>query len=379
MEPVAPVIVIGGGPAGLATGACLARRGIPSLILDRFGSVGASWAVRYDRLHLHTPRIQSHLPGYRIPPAAGRWVSRDAMVAYLRAYAAHHRLRVQLGEEAERVDRLHGHFRVTTTAGERTARNVVVATGYNQDPYLPDWPGRDGFAGELLHAADYRGAAQYRGREVLVVGSGNTGAEIAADLAEQGARRVWISVRTAPNVIPRQVGPLPVTLLGIFNDYLPAPLVDPVNRVLQRLTMGDLTKLGLPAPRQGLVAQVRRTDVIPTIDVGLVGQLRQGRVEPVAGVKAFHGGEVELEDGTLLAPEVVIAATGYRRTLDRLLGHLGVLDGAHPGVPAGRSSLAVPGLFFVGLSNPLKGLLLQISLDARSVARSIARLETSRR
>jgi putative flavoprotein involved in K+ transport len=187
-------------------------------------------------------------------------------------------------------------------------------------------------------------------------------------------------VRTPPNVIPRSLGPVPITLLGISLDYSPAWLADPVNRLLQRHFVGDLTRYGLPAARSGVVAQARATGVTPTIDVGLIDQLRAGRVTPVAAVEAVESGEVVLVDGTRLTPDVVIAATGYRRGLEPVVGHLGVLDGrGSPVVHGARTHPDAPGLRFVGLSNPLKGLLFQISLDARAAARAIAReLQPSR-
>jgi putative flavoprotein involved in K+ transport len=369
-----PVVVIGAGPAGLAVAACLRRRGIGGVVLERGEGVGQSWRERYDRLHLHTPRVQSRLPGYPIPRRYGRWVARDDLVAYLESYAAHHRIWPRLGVEVQRVDRDDdGRWRLTTSEGERAARAVVVATGYNDRPYLPDWPGRDGFSGTFLHAAAYRNAEPYRGADVLVVGTGNTGAEIAADLAEQGAGRVRLAVRTPPHVVPRSLGRLPVTLLGIPNEFTPPAIGDPINAALQRMTVGNLSRYGLPTPSQGLIATHRATDAIPIMDVGLVAQLRAGRVEPVPAVAGFAGEKVVLADGSHIAPDVVIAATGYTTALDTMIGHLGVLDErGRPQVAPGTSHPAAPGMFYVGLRNPLIGLLNAIRLDATRVARSIA-------
>jgi hypothetical protein len=162
--------------------------------------------------------------------------------------------------------------------------------------------------------------------------------------------------------------------LGISQDYAPARLVDPINRVLQRHFLGDLTRYGLPAPQQGLVAQARTTGVTPTIDVGLVDQLRAGRVTPVPALWHLDDDDAVLVDGTRLQPASVIAATGYTRALDPLVGHLGVLDErGRPLVRGARCHPRAPGLRFVGLSSPLKGLLLQINLDARTTAAAIGR------
>jgi putative flavoprotein involved in K+ transport len=422
------VIVVGGGPAGLAVAASARRRGLHVTVIDRAGRVGASWADRYDRLHLHTPRVQSHLPGYRLPRHYSRFVARDDLVRYLEEYARVHGIDPDLGVEVVRVDRAPGGdgWRVTTTAGHRHAGRVVLATGYNNVPHVPDWPGRRSFPGRVMHAADYRDPSPFAGQRVLVVGTGNTGAEIAADLAAAGATSVHLSIRTAPHVIPRAILGLPTTLIGVLNEHLPPALTDPVSRVLVRLTVGDLRRHGMPVPAAGLVAHFRRTDTVPVIDVGLVEQLRAGRVVPAPEVVGFDGGEVLLGDGGAwdagrrgrkrgprgrqpaagahhsdsnagrawsagrhvggtepprrLAVDAVIAATGYRTGLEPLVGHLGVLDGhGRPTVTGARSHPDAPGLYFVGWRNPLSGVLLAIRTDARRVARVLAAPDRARR
>ncbi len=370
----ADVLVVGAGPAGLAAAACLRRRGIEPLVVDRGSAVGESWRAPYDRLHLHTPRVHSALPGLRIPRSAGRWVTRDDFAAYLDGYARHHGITPRFGTEVQRLDRDPNGWRATTADGDVRTRQVVLASGYNGRPVLPDWPGADSFGGEVLHSSAYRCPAPFRGRSVLVVGAGNTGAEIAADLADGGAASVHLAVRTPPNVIPRSLGPLPTTLLGISLDHLPARMSDPLNRLMQRVFVGDLTRYGLPAPTQGLVAQFRATGVTPTIDVGLIAALEAGAVTPVPALVRFDGDAAVLADGSRLRPDAVLAATGYRTALEPLVGHLGVLDEAgRPRVHGGRTDPAAPGLRFVGLASPLKGLLLSIGLDARSAAAAVDR------
>jgi cation diffusion facilitator CzcD-associated flavoprotein CzcO len=310
----------------------------------------------------------------RMPRRYGRWVARDDVVAYLEAYAEHARIQPRFGVEVGRLDRDGQGWTATTDRGPLTARQVVLACGWNRDPVLPGWPGSASFRGELLHASAYANPDPYRGRDVLVVGAGNTGAEIAADLAEGGAGRVRLAVRTPPNVVPRELGPVPTTLLAIGQDAAPAWLVDPVNRLLQRRFVGDLRPYGLAPAPAGLVAQMRATGVTPTIDVGLIRELRAGRVTVVAALEGFDGDAVVLADGSRLTPDAVIAATGYASALAPMVGHLGVLDERNRPLVHGRRTVpAAPGLRFVGLANPLKGLLLQIGLDARGAAAGIAR------
>ena len=374
MDAAERVVVVGAGPAGLAVAASLRRRSIGGVILERREDVGSSWRDRYERLHLHTPRVQSHLPGYRIPRRYGRWVARDDVVRYLEDYAAHHRLAPWFGVDVQRIDRHEGGWRVETGEGPVDAAAVVLATGYNAVPTVPPWPGLDGYGGRWLHAADYRTGADHAGEDVLVVGSGNTGAEIAVDLVEQGAARVRLSYRSAPHIVPRTVAGVPSTLLGIPNQFLPSSLGDPVNSLLQRLTVGDLSAHGLRAPGDGLIERFRATDVVPIIDVGLVEQVRAGRIEPVAAVEAFDAGEVVLADGQRVTVDTVVVATGYRTGLEPIVGHLGILDEVgRPRLRAGRTHPAAPGLHAVGLRNPLIGLLNAIRMDAGRVARAIDR------
>jgi putative flavoprotein involved in K+ transport len=373
MESTPMVVVVGGGPGGLAVAACLKQRGTPVVVLDAGRKVGESWRNRYDRLHLHTPRIQSGLPGRRIPKRAGRWVARDDVAAYLEEYALHFELDVEHNVRVERVDCRDDGYAVV--AGDRSwaGSHVVMATGYMCLPVMPPWPGAESFGGELIHAVGYRSPAPYEGKKVMVVGTGNTGAEIAADLAEGGASEVWLSYRTPPHIVPRQLLGVPMTLLGFPNHYLPAPLCDPVNAVLERATMGKVRRYGLPRPSQGLKAQAVSSGVIPIIDVGLAEQLEAGRVTPVPAVAALSETGVRLSDGTEVAVDAVIAATGYRRGLEDIVGHLGVLDDS--GAPlyhAEDTHPSAPGLHFIGMLLTLKGHLYQMNRDARKIARRIS-------
>lgn len=366
-------VVIGAGPGGLAAAAELRARGIPALVVERAATVGNTWRHHYDRLRLHTPRTLSHLPGYPMPKRYGRWVARADVVNYLEGYAAHHRLELWLGVAVDRLSREADHWRLDLSDGRVIeARHVVVATGYNNRPVLPTWPGADTFEGDLLHAADYRTGQAFAGRDVLVVGPGNTGAEIATDLTEQGAARVRLAVRTPPHILRRSTLGWPAQATGIVVRHLPVSLVDAAAGVLGRFETPDLSKFGLPRPTKGLYSQAN-AGRIPVQDVGIIAAVQSGAVEPVAAVEAMDGADVVLADGSRIQPEVVIAATGYTRGLEPLVGHLGVLrpDGC-PVVHGAQNPPGAPGLWFTGFTNPLSGMFRELAIDARKIAKAVA-------
>ncbi|MFI1399353.1 flavin-containing monooxygenase [Streptomyces sp. NPDC020681] len=369
-----PVYVIGGGPGGLAAAAALREQGVRAVVLEKSESVGASWRRHYDRLHLHTTRRLSALPGLPMPRSFGRWVSRDDVVRYLEKYAEFHELEIVPGVEVSRIEPAGSDWVLHATGGRRlTGSAVVVATGYNHTPRLPEWPGSDAYTGELLHAGEYRNAAPYRGKDVLVVGVGNTGAEIAVDLVEGGASRVRIAVRTIPHIVRRSTAGWPAQRTGILARRLPVRMVDRAAAVMCRISVPDLAEHGLPRPDTGLYSRVKE-GAVPIQDVGLIDAVRTGKVEPVAALDSFESGKAVLADGTRISPDVVIAATGYRRALEGLVGHLGILDErGKPLTHGGRTLAQTPGLYFTGFTNPISGMFREMTIDARKIAKSLAK------
>ncbi|MDT9697010.1 NAD(P)/FAD-dependent oxidoreductase [Streptomyces sp. P17] len=371
-----PVYVIGGGPGGLAVAHTLRARGIRAVVLEKSDHVGASWRGHYDRLRLHTTRRLSGLPGLPMPRRFGRWVARDDVVRYLEKYAEHHELEIVTGVEVSRVDRApdgNGWLLHATGGRELTGAAVVVATGYNHTPRLPDWPGRATYTGELLHASAYRNPEPYAGRDVLVVGVGNTGAEIAVDLVEGGASRVRLSVRTAPHIVRRSTAGWAAQYSGVLCRRLPVALVDRMSGPLAKLSVPDLSAQGLPRPDTGLYSRVLE-GAVPVQDVGLIDAVRKGRVEVVAAVDGFDDGKVRLADGTLVEPDAVIAATGYVRALESLVGHLDILDArGRPVVHGARTPAHTPGLYFTGFTNPISGMLRELAMDAERIAKAVVK------
>ncbi|MFD8724206.1 flavin-containing monooxygenase [Streptomyces sp. NPDC059629] len=373
---VSPVYVIGAGPGGLAAAYALRARGIRAVILEKSDDVGASWRRHYDRLHLHTTRRLSALPGLPMPRRFGRWVSRDDVVRYLEKYAEHHELEIVTGVEVSRVEPAPdgaGWLLHASGGRELTGSAVVVATGFNHTPRIPDWPGLDGYGGRFLHAGEYRDAEPFAGRDVLVVGVGNTGAEIAVDLVEGGASRVRLAVRTVPHIVRRSTAGWAAQYNSILVRRLPTGLVDRLARTMAKVSVPDLAAQGLPRPDSGLYSRVKQGS-IPVLDVGLIDAVRRGKIEIVAAVDGFEDGKVALADGTRVSPDAVIAATGYVRALEGLVGHLDVLDGRGRPVAHGpHPPKNAPGLYFTGYTNPISGMFREMAIDAEKIAKAVAK------
>jgi len=373
MTHTGPVVIGGGGAAGLVTAAELGRRGIGSVVLERGADVGTSWASRYDSLRLNTPRLTSTLPRYRMPRRYGRFPKRDDIVEYLRDYARVLDLDVRTETELRRVEPNGAGWRAETSDGVIEASSVVIATGHDRRPIIPEWPGRESFGGELIHAADYREPSPFRDRDVLVVSAANTGSEIAYELSQNGAVRVRSAMRRPPSVVRRELLGFPISYAGPALDPFPDAVGDAAALVTQWVMFGALKPHGIGRDPVGLQTKVRREHGSPIVDAGFIDALKAGQIELVAAVAGFDGDDVLLADGKRIRPEAVIVATGYSAGLEPLVEHLGVLDvRGYPAVERGCDNPAAPGLFFIGYWSSMSGQLCHMPKDARRIARAIA-------
>jgi indole-3-pyruvate monooxygenase len=368
----ADAIVVGAGPAGLAVGACLKRAGVSCLILEQADKVGAAWHRHYDRLHLHTDKAHSELPFVGFPKDYPRYPSRTQVIGYLEAYARHFQLEPRFGQRVVKARRANGSWEVETQNVRFLAPNLVIATGYNREPHVPTWPGRASFRGPVLHSSEYRNAARFTTQEVLVVGFGNSGGEIAIDLWERGARPT-LAVRSPVNVIPRELFGIPILAIAIALGGLPPRLADALNAPVLRAVMGDLTRCGLRKSPHGPVTQIERDGRIPLIDVGTIDLIKRGAIAVRPGVERFTDDGVGFSDGTEGRFDAVILATGYHPRVDAFLeGAPAAHDDGGTPLTSGRPT-PVPGLYFCGYYVSPTGMLREIALEARRIAAAIAR------
>ena len=204
MQQATSVAVVGAGPAGLAAGACLRKASLDFIILEKEHQVGASWRKHYARLHLHTVKQYSSLPFLPFPKNYPRYVPRELTIRYLENYAAHFGLQPRFGETVRTVERDADAWIDGSTSVSVSASFVVIASGYNAEPVIPSISGMDTFTGEVIHSTDYVDAKPFAGRSVLVIGMGNTGAEIALDLGRWRAPdhldARWRSHRSARSI-----------------------------------------------------------------------------------------------------------------------------------------------------------------------------------
>lgn len=378
------VAVIGAGPAGLATSRELARRRVRHVVLERGDRVGHSWANLYESLVLHTGKHMSALPGLRLPPSAPLFVPRGEFVRYLTDYAGRFQLPVRTEWRVTSVERLTGEesrWRVSAETrngpAEIECRAIVIATGIIANPRAPAIPGADEFeraGGRLLHAVEYRAPQAFFGKRVLVVGAGNSGGEIASELARMGnangnVTEVTIAVRSGANVVPREILGIPVQYLARYIGKLPRKAREAVVRLVGRIVEKRRGPPVLPRPAHGPL------DAIPLIGFHLVDAIRAGLVRVRGGIDRLTRTGAVFIDGITpaeLAFDVVILATGYRAALAPL-GQLIRVDAKGFALRRDRvESADHDDLYFVGHNYDATGGLFNIARDARIVAERIA-------
>ncbi len=332
------ILIIGAGPAGLATAYYLQQRGLPFRILEK-EAAGATWRHHYDHLHLHSLKEVSALPGLPMPEDYPPFPSGEQVAKYLADYAAHFDFPIERGVrviEAHYEDR----WQLTTTTGRFEADVLVAATGIWSTPHRPHFSGEETFTGRILHSKDYERPGPFGGQRVLVVGVGNSGSEVAVGLAKRGVE-TDIAVRSGVRMVPYPRSAKLMRSIAWLLRYLPRS----VGNALLTLVQPNFPEVGLPLPDKPVI------DVYPVVGFGLVEEVKAGRIQVRPGLSHFSEEGVHFEDGQSEAYDTVILATGYRPSLEFLEREVETDERGLPRLEGTRSTHN-PTLFCVGYHYP---------------------------
>lgn len=360
------VVIVGAGPAGLAAARELRVRGVQARILERGSAPGHSWRNLYDSLTLHTGRHMSALPGMRYPSGTPLFPRRHDFIDYLDAYVRRFGLDVETGTDVTRIERsTDARWRLHTSHGIVHASAVIIATGIMANPVVPSFPEQERYSGEVMHSIRYRRPDPFLGRRVLVVGVGNSGGEIASELANAGVD-IAIAVRSGANVVPLTIAGVPIQYIAFGMRRLPHALRVRVADGVRRITEARRGPPVLPRPAHGPL------DAIPLIGFHLVDAITAGRVRVLPAIASFTPTGVRFTDDTREDFDAVILATGFRPALQPL-GGLVRTDAKGFALRTDRiTSADHPGLYFIGHNYDATGGLMNIVRDARLVGEALA-------
>lgn len=365
-------MVIGAGAAGLVVAHELIEAGVVTTILEKETRLAEPWHRRHDQLHLNSHRDLSTLPGVDYPADTPAFPHKRAVIQYLNKFSDTHGLPVEFGVAVKEITFNGDHWAVNTNNGLRLARHVVIATGRDREPFIPEWKGAKNFAGRIIHSANFGNVRDYAGRRVLVVGAGNSGFDLLNHLVDANAANIWLSARNGPSLLPKRIGKIAVHSFSPYLARLPLWLADPIIAITQRLVFGNLTRFGLPRAPSGGASRLKSDYTAIATDDGAVRAIKAGRIAVLPGILEFTRGGVVLNNGNLIGPDIVIAATGYRTGLEGMVGKLGVLD--DKGVPLFNGSETdpkLPGLWFTGMRPNIRGCFANARIQAKAIAKSI--------
>lgn len=342
------IVIIGGGQMGLSLGYYLRRANADFLILDAEDGPGGAWRHGWASLRLFSPAGYSSLPGWLMPPPDHKgYPTRDDVIDYLTRYEERYQLPIRRAVRVDAVERAGPHLLVRTAAGDFAARNVVSATGTWSKPYIPDVPGRDLFKGRQVHSAYYERPEDFAGQAVLVVGGGNSGAQIMAEMATV-ARALWVTLKE-PLFLPDDVD----------------------GRVLFERAVARM-KAG---PGDTPVGGIGDIVMVPPVKAAR----DRGDLSSVRPFDRLTSEGVVWPDGSKMAVDAIIWCTGFRPALDHLHG-LGVIEGDGRVLVEGQRSVKEQRLWLAGYGDwtgPGSATLMGAATTARDLANALTETTTA--
>lgn len=364
-------VVIGASIAGLASAACLSKIGIDYAVIEKQNCIAFPWRHHYKRLHLHTNKALSNLPYHNFGKNVPKYPSRQEVLEYLEEYQKKFKIIPEFETEAKVIEKQGDEWSIETNGKKYLAKNVIVATGPFGKPRPIDFPGIDSFNGSVIHSSQYQTGEIYKNKDVLVVGFGNSACEIAIDLWEQGARPV-LSVRSAVNVLPRDLFGIPVLQIGLLTSIFPPALADVINAPIIKMAVGDIRKLGLKKLPYGPLVQINKYQSVPLLDIGTLKLIKEGNIKVVGDITDIKGNEITFEDNSASQFDAIVAAIGYEKNklenvikvgqyrfedLNKSIGH--------------QAHFGEEGLYFCGFWIAPTGQFREIGLDAIKIAKHI--------
>ncbi|KAL8521933.1 hypothetical protein ACS0TY_012186 [Phlomoides rotata] len=365
-------IIVGAGPSGLAVAACLHQNGVASLILERSDCIASLWQQRtYDRLKLHLPKHFCQLPFLNFPPHFPKYPSKDQFISYMESYAHLFCIRPRFNQAVNGAsfDSSSGFWTVVTQDQLYRSRWLIVATGENAEPVVPEIQGMEKFRGPVLHTSCYKSGSEFHKQTVLVVGCGNSGMEVSLDLCRFNASP-HIVVRNSVHVLPREMLGVSTFSIGmVLLKWLPLKLVDKLLIGIAQLSLGSTDKLGLRRPKTGPLELKNATGKSPVLDVGALSLIRTGKIKVVEAVREITENGAKFMDGQEREFDSIILATGYKSNVPSWLkgSDFFTKDGM-PKSPFPNGWKGENGLYAVGFTR--RGLL-GTSSDAVKIARDI--------
>ena len=367
-----PTLIIGAGPAGLATAGRLRKKGLDFILLEQSNQIAHRWQNHYERLHLHTVKKYSDLPFMLFPKEYPNYVPRAQLVEYYEDYAKTMEIKPVFNEEVISIKKEEGKWITTTAKGDvYHSENVVICTGFNRIPFRPQFENEEDYNGQIIHSRDYRTGKDFKGQKVLVIGMGNTGAELALDLQEQAAT-ASLSVRGEVNIVPRDFNGRSIQETKALLSFLPDFISDPLGRLVQKIVIGDLEQYGIKTPNIAPAKQLREFGKTPVLDLGTVAEIKNGNIKVLPDVANFTKKGVVFKNGEEHDFFAVILATGYRAKVEDFLEDT---TGIFNEFQLPKQPVFDGGLYFVGFDAYSSGLLDSIKRNSEKVVNAISKTD----
>lgn len=369
-------LIVGASISGLACAGALAKAGLEYTIIERAESIAMPWRNHYDRLHLHTSRDLSELPYKKYVAGTPRYPSRLQVLEYLDNYQKEFKIDPVFNAEATSIRREGAYWIIDTSKGVFQAENVIMATGPYGKPRSIDFKGVETFPGNITHSSRYKKGDIFKEQKILVVGFGNSACEIALDLHEQGAYPS-LSVRSAVNVLPRDVFGIPILQLSLLFSALPPAFADKLNAPLINALTGDITKLGLKKLPYGPLEQIHKHQTVPLLDIGTLKLIRDGNCKVFEGIEKIEGKTVYFSNGVKEEFDGIVAAIGYEKGFGCHVLQVDKSRFEDLDVPIGKQKyFGNDGLYFCGFFISPNGQIREIASDAKKIAASIVKNES---